>query len=186
MGSLTVAPPGKPKCNKTRYAYSGASQVAPGVKNLPANTGRHKRQEFKPWIGKILCRRAWQPTPVFLPGESYGQRSLVGYSPQGGKESNTTEVTEYAHTHACTDRNMCFIWEIHEIQKLSLKSENSSHIISLTNTDFKLHKAGIVSVFLTIWNPEPSINAIIISNVKDKYMCINSFYTMNCQKTGTF
>ena len=36
-------------------------------------------------------RRAWQPTPVFLPGESYGQRSLVGYSPRGRKESDTTE-----------------------------------------------------------------------------------------------
>ena len=60
-------------------------------------------------------------------------------------------------------------------------------IISFFNKyNFKLHKAGIVSVFLTIWNPEPSINAIIISNVKDKYMCINLFYTMNCQKTGTF
>ena len=35
---------------------------------------------FKLWIGKILCRRAWQPTPVFLPGESHGQRSLAGYS----------------------------------------------------------------------------------------------------------
>ena len=38
-------------------------------------------------------RRAWQPTPVFFPGESHGQRSLVGYSPQGCKESNTTTVT---------------------------------------------------------------------------------------------
>ena len=36
-------------------------------------------------------RRKWQPTPVFLPGESHGQRSLVGYSPWGGKESDTTE-----------------------------------------------------------------------------------------------
>ena len=37
-------------------------------------------------------RRAWQPTPVFLPGESRGQRSLVGYSPQGRKESDMTET----------------------------------------------------------------------------------------------
>ena len=36
-------------------------------------------------------RRKWQPTPVFLPGESHGQRSLAGYSPWGGKESDTTE-----------------------------------------------------------------------------------------------
>jgi len=49
-------------------------------KNLPANTG-DKRPGFSPWVGKIPWRRAWQPTPVFLPGESHGQRSLVGYSP---------------------------------------------------------------------------------------------------------
>ena len=42
-------------------------------------------------IGKILWRRAWQPTPVFLPGEPHEQRSLVGYSPWGRKESDMTE-----------------------------------------------------------------------------------------------
>ena len=40
---------------------------------------------------KIPWRREWQPTPVFLPGESHGQRSLVGYSPWGHKELETTE-----------------------------------------------------------------------------------------------
>ena len=47
-------------------------------------------------IRKIPWRRAWQPTPVFLPGESHGQRSLAGYSPQGRKESDTTEVTKHS------------------------------------------------------------------------------------------
>ena len=42
---------------------------------------RHKRCWFNHWAGKILCSRAWQPTPVFLPGESHGQRSLEGYNP---------------------------------------------------------------------------------------------------------
>ena len=42
---------------------------------------RHKRLRFDPWVGKIPCRRAWQPTPVFQPGESYGQRSLAGHGP---------------------------------------------------------------------------------------------------------
>ena len=46
---------------------------------------------FNPWVGEIPWRRAWLPTPVFLPGESHGQRSLAGYSPWGGKESDTTE-----------------------------------------------------------------------------------------------
>ena len=46
---------------------------------------------FNPWVGKILRRRKWQPTPVLLPGKSHGQRNLVGYSPRGCKESDTTE-----------------------------------------------------------------------------------------------
>ena len=51
------------------------------VKNLPANAGNVKRHGFDPWVGKIPWRRAWQPTPVVLPGESHGQRSLAGYNP---------------------------------------------------------------------------------------------------------
>ena len=51
------------------------------VKNPLANARDVKRLRFDPWVGKIPCRRAWKPTPVFLPGESHGQRSLVGYSP---------------------------------------------------------------------------------------------------------
>ena len=46
---------------------------------------------FKSWIRKIPWRREWLPTPVFLPGESHGQRSLVGYSPWSRRESDTTE-----------------------------------------------------------------------------------------------
>ena len=53
---------------------------------------RHRRCRFDPWLGKIRWRKEWQPTPVFLPGEPYEQ-SLVGYSPWGCKESDTTEVT---------------------------------------------------------------------------------------------
>jgi len=44
------------------------------VKNLPANAGDIKRCEFDPWVGKIPWRRAWQPTPVFLPGEFHRWR----------------------------------------------------------------------------------------------------------------
>ena len=55
---------------------------------------RHRRPGFDAWVRKIPWRRVWQPTPVFLPGESQGHRSLVGYSPQGCKESDMTEVTQ--------------------------------------------------------------------------------------------
>ena len=49
------------------------------------------RPGFNPWVRKISWRRKWQPTPVFLPGESHGWKSLVGYSPRGCKELDTTE-----------------------------------------------------------------------------------------------
>ena len=62
------------------------------VKNLPAST-RDMRSGFDPWVGKISWKRKYQPTPVFLPGESYGQRSLASYSPWGLKELGTTEAT---------------------------------------------------------------------------------------------
>ena len=54
---------------------------------------RHKRHKFDPWVRKIPWRRAWQPTPVVLPRESYGQRILAGYSPWSHKESDTSEAT---------------------------------------------------------------------------------------------
>ena len=60
---------------------------------------RQKRHKFDPWVGKIPWRTAWQPTPVLLPGESHGWRTLAGYSLWSCKESNVTEVT--SHTHAC-------------------------------------------------------------------------------------
>ena len=53
---------------------------------------RHRRLKFDSWVGKIPWRRKRQPTPVFLPGKSYGQRSLVGFSPWGCRESDMTEL----------------------------------------------------------------------------------------------
>jgi len=59
-----------------------SSQMALVVKNLPAcQCKRFKGCRFDPWVEKIPWRRKWQPIPVFLPGESHAQRSLVGYSP---------------------------------------------------------------------------------------------------------
>ena len=52
-----------------------------------------RRCKFRPWVEKIPWRRKWQLTPVILPGKSHGQRSLVGYGPWGGKESDMTEYT---------------------------------------------------------------------------------------------
>ena len=70
---------------KDYYKADRASQVVLGTKNLPANAGDVKRHGFDPWVGKIPWKRACQPTPMFLPGESLGQRSLAGYSPWDSK-----------------------------------------------------------------------------------------------------
>jgi len=47
-----------------------------------------------PGLGRFPWRREWHPTPLFLPGESHGQRSPVGYSPWGLEESDMTETTD--------------------------------------------------------------------------------------------
>ena len=44
---------------------------------------RDAKEHAHPWVGKFPWRKAWQPTPAFLPGESHGQRSLMGYGPWG-------------------------------------------------------------------------------------------------------
>ena len=68
------------------------------VKNLPANIGDIKRHWFKSWTGKIPWKRAWQPTPVFLPGEFQGQRSL-GVKVHGvarSRKTATKTATEWS------------------------------------------------------------------------------------------
>ena len=66
------------------------------VKNSPANAGDAADLGSIPESGKIPWRTKWQPTPVFLPGESHGQRSLVGYSPCVCKRLVEDGVTERA------------------------------------------------------------------------------------------
>ena len=73
------------------------------------------RPGFDPSVRKIPWRRKWQPTPVFLPGESHGQRSLVGYSPWDRKESDTTERLHFtsllfpAICKASSDNHFAFL-----------------------------------------------------------------------------
>ena len=73
------------------------------IKNPLANAG-DLRHGFDPWVGKIPWRRIGQPTPVFLPGQSQGQRSLAGFRPLGRKEAGETEAT----SHTLADfRSLC-------------------------------------------------------------------------------
>ena len=69
--------------------------VAQLVKHLPAMQETWVRS----WVGKIPWKMEWLSTPVFLPGESHGQRSLEGYSPWGRKESDTNERLTHTRTH---------------------------------------------------------------------------------------
>ena len=71
------------------------------IKNLPAMWETWAPTMFEPWAGKSPWRREWLPTPVFLPGEFHGHRSLVSYS---HKESDTTEQLRHTHTRTklCT------------------------------------------------------------------------------------
>ena len=59
-----------------------------GSKESACNAGDLR---FNSWVRKIPWRREWQPTPVFLPGECHGQKSLADYSSWGCKKSDTTE-----------------------------------------------------------------------------------------------
>ena len=76
------------------------------VKNPPPNAGDGRRYGFEPWARKIPRRKKRQPTPVFFPGKSHGQRSLAGSSPWGCKELATTEHT---HTLSNTDSTLIFL-----------------------------------------------------------------------------
>ena len=87
------------------------------VKYSACQCRRHRRHGFDPWFRKIPWRRKWQPTPVFLPGESHGQRSLVGYSPQGCKELDMTEqlsTCTHTLTHTCEPCEGQY-WSLYEI-----------------------------------------------------------------------
>ena len=68
------------------------------------------RPRFDPWVRKILWRREWQPTPVFLPGKFHGQRSLVGYSPQGHQEADT-----FLFTFTCMHEHMSTTWYCYHV-----------------------------------------------------------------------
>ena len=75
--------------------------MAQRVKNLPAK----QKTQVRSLVGKVPWRRAWQPTPVFLPWESHGQRSLVGYSLGGGQESGHHDFNSTIFLYICC--NIC-------------------------------------------------------------------------------
>ena len=96
-----------------------------------------KTRRFDHWVGKTAWRRAWQPTPVFLPGEFHGQRSLASYSP-GAAESDMTEGTWHAHGMRAPYAEHC-MWVAFHLQllpALTFKAENNC--FSLTKYEMKI------------------------------------------------
>ena len=70
-------------------------------KELACQYRKHERSRFDLWVRKIPWRRAWQPTPVFLPGNFHGQKSLAGYNPWGHRVIHDW-VSTHTHTHTCS------------------------------------------------------------------------------------
>ena len=86
--------------HKVYITYTACMGLSSG-KESTCQCRRCKRRGFNSWFGKILWRRKRQPTPVFLPGEFHGKRSLEGYSPWGCKELDMTERLSTATHTAC-------------------------------------------------------------------------------------
>ena len=107
-----------------------ASQVALVVKNLPANTGDRTDEGAIPGLERYPGRslswedpleEKWQPTPVFFPGESHGQRSLAGYSVWSRKESDMTERLTHTRVHF---RGVSKSFTISSVPSVSRESES--------------------------------------------------------------
>ena len=84
-------PPVHTCASATSHLTTSSLWAFPGGSDGKASCLQCGRPGFDPWVGKILWRREWPPTLVLLPGKSHGRRSLVGYSPWGPKEWDTTE-----------------------------------------------------------------------------------------------
>ena len=99
--------------DRTHWTCIGLRTSLPVAKNPPANAGDTRETGSIPGLRRIPWRREWQPTPVFLPGESHGQRSLEGYSPWGLKELDTTKHTEpvasFIHPSAHPSIHQCIL-----------------------------------------------------------------------------
>ena len=92
VGSLPVAPAGKPSFVLIiASSHTHRKNGLPGWLSSRESACQYRGHGFDPCVGEILWRNKWQPTPVFLLGESRGQKSLVGYSPWSHKELDTTE-----------------------------------------------------------------------------------------------
>ena len=108
-------------------------------KIIPMQCRRQRRCRFDPWVRKISWSRKWQPTPVFLPGKSYRQKSLMGYSPWSCKESDWS-VSMCVHAHVCTHTHVLWMHTCVDIYThLYLYIMNTHTEWAWTNIYFKVN-----------------------------------------------
>ena len=108
------------------YKILRASHMAPVEKEPTCQCRWCKRWGLDTWVGKIHWRKVWQLTPVFLPGEFHGQRSLVGCSPWGLKELDMTEAT-IPFTFQSMRRKSS--WRSHRPRKMTVSNKAESLIM---------------------------------------------------------
>ena len=121
------SPWGRKESDRTERLHFGVhwtSQVALMVTNPHADAG-DMRHSFDPWVRKIPWRRAWQPTPGFLPREAHEHRRLVGYS-LCLKESDSTEVTEHTVYIRCIPATYLLTERLYPLTNLSPFSHPSA------------------------------------------------------------
>ena len=99
------------------------------VKNLPTNARDARDTRSIPVLGRSP-EEEMQPTPVFLPGESRGQRNLAGYSPWGHKELDTTEATQHTHTEIlCPNSLHSFLLSLPQLSQRFFPKRKTDHLL---------------------------------------------------------
>ena len=107
-------------------------------KELSSQCGRLRRCGFNPLVRKIPWRRAWQLTAVFLPGESHGQRSLVGYSPYGHRVGH--DLSDLAYTHHIHELKDSKVLSVFSKLVYGFNKDQSVFQLLLLVGDYKLMK----------------------------------------------
>ena len=134
---------------------------------------RHKRDGFDPWVGKILWRRKWQSTPVFLSGKSRGQRSQMGYSLWVCKESDMTKQlsTRLSDTQMPTMVLEEGMMELEQVKCLEDLTYPKDRITFKPNTLWALNVWALYNMSYTNCSPDLLKRALFHAKRKD-HSCI--------------
>ena len=121
------------------------------------------RPQFDSWVAKIPWRRKWHPTPALLPGKSHGWRSLIGYSPWGCKESDTTERLHFY-----------FIKGISEIFQIFFNIFRSRKLMNLLRYEVEPAFQFCFNIF-----PQPEARIAPIFECQSIQVCIKNTYRLD-------